>query len=174
MKKIIFLFVCCLFFLIGCQREEKISLDEMQYCENNDDCVYADNSCCPKTMAENIIPINSQYYDYYMSIGKDCEKNYDCIERFVWPAIDTLCVENKCTGGDDLIDFIKDECAFYCLDNDKESWDNNYLTTKSVGVGSACDIIYEMEEFFPYKWMEEEGTYICYEVAEDDTEPPEE
>ncbi|MEK6921478.1 MAG: hypothetical protein AABX82_06335 [Nanoarchaeota archaeon] len=71
-------------------------LETMQKCSDDDDCIYADNSCCPYTDPENIVAINKAYKQYYKDIGETCAENVVCPEIRVEPHGSPECVNNKC------------------------------------------------------------------------------
>ncbi len=82
--------------LVGCQTEDiPYSMEEMQMCEFDEDCDYVDNSCCPFTDWNDIVVINSDFREYYNSLG-ECEDEVVCIESTVEFTSDPVCVNNVC------------------------------------------------------------------------------
>lgn len=135
--------------MVACQTEDSsYTLEEMQECHVDSDCVYVDNSCCPNTDGDNIYAINSEFSDYYNSIGEDCGEDYACIEIYTSPAIAVLCLDNVCTNP---YDYVKEECEDFCIANKKYDWDNMYDLSETWGGGSACDGIYELAD-----WIDDE------------------
>ena len=137
--------IVSLLLLVACQTEDSsYTLEEMQVCEVDADCVYVDNSCCPNTNGDNIYAINSEFSDYYLANGEDCGDNYACIEIYTSPAIAVLCLDNVCTNP---LEYVKAECEDFCSSNDKSNWDNMYELSATWGGGSACDGIFELAEW---------------------------
>lgn len=92
------IFLILIIFLVGCTNQV-YTLEQMQVCETDSDCIYVDNSVCPHTNIKNIIPINEKYKDEYLKNGHSRE-GIICTHIYVEREIPPKCVENKCVIGE--------------------------------------------------------------------------
>ncbi|KKW36630.1 MAG: hypothetical protein UY82_C0017G0006 [Candidatus Uhrbacteria bacterium GW2011_GWC2_53_7] len=88
--------------MCACEKEgEDVSelepTDEERACLQDEDCVYADNSICPFTNAENVIAINKNASKSFRARRPDVPKDTLCIELFAEPEGKPQCVRGLCT-----------------------------------------------------------------------------
>lgn len=77
------------------------SLEEMQTCESDEDCIYADNTCCPFTQLENVMTINREFKEEYKLMGEKCLGEMSCFDILLGFDNDALkCINNMCTTSD--------------------------------------------------------------------------
>jgi len=72
-----------------------LTLEDMQVCEQDSDCVYADRSICPFTDRDNIVAINKNSFDLYMA-EKTTPPVY-CVTVDESFDSDPKCIQNKCS-----------------------------------------------------------------------------
>ncbi len=82
--------------ITACTSSEPTPLEVMQECEVDEDCVYADNTCCDFVFSENIYAVNKMYKDEYMAQGPECDPNPECLLMDATPQDPPFCRDNVC------------------------------------------------------------------------------
>ena len=70
---------------------------EERACQRDEDCVYADNSTCPFTNAENVVAINKNASESFQKRRPPVPYGTLCIEIFAEPEGQPQCVSGLCT-----------------------------------------------------------------------------